>query len=119
SHAAGAGAQEVKVTAVPDKLRETLRLSSFYKKHVDARGFPVLSSENVSDAGLIEAAYLVDQMLANREDVRKALIENRVRLAVMSPAEQTTDVPEHSDLKPKDYWDRRAPGPGPARPRPA
>src|SRR5262249_19006107 len=31
----------------------------------------------------------------------------------------TTDIPEHSDLTPKDYWDRRARGLGATRARPA
>jgi len=38
---------------------------------------------------------------------------------VMAPTEMTTDVPEHSDLTPKDYWDRRARGLGATRHRPA
>src|SRR5688572_14614900 len=92
-----------KVGPVPDKVRETFRLAPFYKKHVDAHGFPIVSSDKVSDAALLEAAYLVNQMLADRDDVRRALVANRVRLAVMAPTEQTTDVPEHSDLKPKEY----------------
>src|SRR5260370_1668346 len=36
----------------------------------------------------------------------------------MAPTEMTTDLPEHSDLTPKEYWDKRARGLGatPARP---
>lgn len=117
--AAAPPAAERRVGPVPEGLRKALGLAPFYKKHVDAGGFPVLSSEKVSDKALLEAAYLVDRMLAGREDVRRALIKNKVRLAVMSPKEQTTDVPEHSDLKPKEYWDRRARGLGPTRWRPA
>ena len=59
------------------------------------------------------------ELLADRPDVVQALIKNKVRFAVMSPKEQTTDVPEHSDLKPKDYWDKRARGLGATRYRPA
>jgi alpha-glucosidase len=47
------------------------------------------------------------------------LIKNNIRLAVMAPTEQTTDIPEHSDLTPKDYWDKRARGLGATRARPA
>src|SRR5262245_19359950 len=116
---AAAADTPAKVGPVPDKVRETFRLAPFYKKHIDAHGFPIVSSDKVSDAALNEAAYLVNQMLADRDDVRRALITNRVRLAVMAPTEQTTDIPEHSDLTPKDYWDRRARGLGPTRKRPA
>src|SRR3954469_17727771 len=96
------------VGPVPEALRKEWKLSPFYGKHIDLDGFPVLASAKVSDAGVIEAAYLIEKMLAGRDDVRKALIRNRIRFAVMAPTEMTTDVPEHSDLKPKEYWDRRA-----------
>ena len=80
--------------------------------------FAILSSSNVSDASLFEAAYLIEQMLKGRDDIRLALIESKTRLAVMAPDEFTTDIPEHSDLTPKIFWDRRARGLGatPARP---
>jgi hypothetical protein len=117
--AEAAAARAVTVGEVPKELRDRLKLSPFYKKHADAGGLPVLSSEKVSDAALVEAVYLLDQMLAGREDIRQAIIKNRVRVAVMSPKEQTTDIPEHSHLTPRDYWDRRARGLGATRQRPA
>ncbi len=116
---ADARADSPKVGPVPESLRTEWKLSPFYKKHVDLQGFPLLSSEKVSDAALQEAAYLIEAMLAGRDDVRKALIKARVRFAVMAPTEMTTDIPEHSDLTPKDYWDRRARGLGATRARPA
>lgn len=108
-----------RVEAVPDALRKRLKLAPFYKKHVDCDGFPILSSEKVGDEALLEAAYLIDHMLADLPKARRALIDNTVRFAVMAPTEQTTDVPEHSDLKPKEYWDRRARGVGATPQRPA
>jgi hypothetical protein len=108
-----------KVTDVPLAVRDTFRLSPFYKKHVDYHGFPIVSSEKVSDAGLLEARYLIGKMLADRKDVLKALIRNKVRFALMAPSEMTTDIPEHSDLTPKEYWDKRARGLGATRARPA
>ncbi len=106
------------VTAPPDEVVERWQLKPFYEKHVSANGFPVIGSGQVSDAALLEAAHLIDHMLAGREDVRIALIQSRTRFVVMAPHEFTTEIPEHSDLEPKDYWDRRARGLGatPARP---
>ena len=106
--------QPAKVGEVPADLREKLKLDPFYKKHVSAGGLPVLSSEKVSDAGVLEAVYLINQMLADREDIRQALIKNRVRFVVMAPTEMTTDVPEQRRLKndPKTDWDKRARGLG-------
>jgi DNA-binding PadR family transcriptional regulator len=95
-----------KVAEVPPAVRDTFKLAPYYKKHVDYHGFPVVSSEKVSDAGLLEARHLIHQMLADRQDVLKALIRARVRFAVMAPSEMTTDIPEHSDLTPKEYWDK-------------
>ncbi len=106
------------VTAPPAELR-TWNLSAHYTKHVDVHGFPILGSEAVSDAALHEAAYLVEQMIGHREDILERLAKNKVRFVVMAPTELTTDVPEHSDLEPKDYWDKRARGLGATNIRPA
>ncbi len=101
-----------KVAEVPKEVQQALNLDPFYKKHTSAGGLPVLSSEKVSDKALLEAAYLIKQMLANREDVLKTLIKNKVRFVVMAPTETTTDVPEQRRMTPKDYWDKRARGLG-------
>jgi hypothetical protein len=104
---------------VPATVRQALNLSPFYKKYVDANGLAVLGSEKVSDAAMVEAAAIVNAMLDKRDDIRRALINNRTRIAVMAPTEVTTDIPEHSDLTPKAHWDRRARGLGATRVRPA
>src|SRR5947209_9068197 len=71
-----------KVTPVPQELRDALKLSPFYKKYTDCGGLPVLSSEKVSDAALLEVADIVNQMLDRRDHVSHAIIKNMVRLAV-------------------------------------
>lgn len=90
----------------------TLKLPDFYRKHVSASDYPIVSSNRVNDYALKEAAYLVDMMLAQRPDIRRAMIAGGSRLVVMAHDEFTTDVPEHSHLKPRDYWDARARGLG-------
>ena len=87
-----------------------LNLVSFYKKYLDASGYPIVSSDKVNDYALKEAAYLVDMMLSERPDLRKAMIASGSRLIVIAHSEFTTDIPEYSQLKPKDYWDARARG---------
>ncbi len=96
------------VTAPP----AAMKLSPFYRKYVSASGYPIVSSSKVNDYALKEAAYLADMMLARRPDVRKAMIDGGSRLVVMAHDEFTTDVPEHSHMKPKDFWDARARGLG-------
>ncbi len=106
------------VTPVPDQLKQKLDLDPVYKKYVSAKGFPVLASEDVSDFALREAAYLISNMLHGRDDISDAMIANNTRFVVMAAHEFTTDVPEHSDLQPSRYWDRRARGLGATHQRP-
>jgi hypothetical protein len=100
--------QVFEVTAPPAELK----LPAFYKKYISAKGYPIISSEKVNDYALKEAAYLVNLLLDKRPDVREAMIKSGSRLIIMSHTEYTTDVPQHSHLKPKDYWDARARGLG-------
>jgi hypothetical protein len=103
----------------PAELKMSLGLADFYQKCLLADGLPILSSAKVSDFALHEAGYLVDRMLEGRNDVRQAIVAAKIRLVVMAPDEFTTDVPEHSDLKPARYWNRRARGLGATKIRPA
>lgn len=94
------------------------QLDDFYSKCILVHGFPVVCSERVHDAAVREAAWLIQQMLVNRPDVLESLAASRTRFAVMAYDEMTTMIPEHSDLTPSKYWDRRARGLGATRQRP-
>ena len=101
----------LKITAVPAYYNFPL----FYKKYIDAGGIPVISSEKVPDVALIKAHDIIVQMLSDVKipDVVKKLNEYKVRIAVMSKSEITTDIPEHSDLNkafPETNWNTRARG---------
>src|SRR5262245_7636825 len=76
-----------RVTEVPKELRDRVKLDPFYTKHVDLEGLPILSSAKVSDAGLLEAAYLIKHMLAERPDILKEMAKRGVRFVVMAPSE--------------------------------
>lgn len=108
-----------KVEPVPDALRKEFALTAHYQKCVIADGFPILAGAKVDDRALLEAAYLIDVMLGKRADIRQALVKNKVRFGIMARDEFTTVLPEHSDLRPAKYWDRRARGLGATRHRPA
>ncbi|HYV36002.1 MAG TPA: hypothetical protein VE988_09890 [Gemmataceae bacterium] len=104
-----------KVTPISEELVKKYKLdTTFYKKHLDYRGFSIFSSAKVSDAGLYEARYLMHCLLHEREDIVKALIKSGTRFMVMAPTEMTTDVPEQRHMKndPKTNWDQRARGLG-------
>jgi hypothetical protein len=106
------------VAAPPAELIQSWKLSPFYTKHLSVEGMPILASAKVSDYALQEGAFLIRHMIGNRPEILHALATNRVRFVIMAHSEMTTDVPEHSDLQPKAYWNRRARGLGatPARP---
>jgi hypothetical protein len=89
-----------------------LGLDPFYAKYVSASGYPIVAAESVNDYALLEAAYLVDLLLARRPDVRDAMIASGSRLIVMGYDQFTTDIPEYADFEPKEFWDRRARGLG-------
>src|SRR5258706_12695676 len=69
---------ELKIGEVPDALKTSLKLSPFYKKYVDANGFPVLGSGRVQDAAMLEAARIVNKMLDGRDDIRSAIIKIKI-----------------------------------------
>ena len=105
------GTAEYRVTKPP----KSLKLDPVYEKYVSASGYPVIGTARVNDYALLEAAYLIDMMLARRADIRQAMIRSGSRMIVMAHNEFTTDVPEHAHLQPKAFWDARARGWGGSR----
>jgi hypothetical protein len=112
-------ADEFNVAPIPDSVRRELKLAEFYQKSVPNADLPVVGSKVVTDHALAEAAWIVRKMLAGREDIIKAMRGNRVRVVVMAATEYTTDVPEHSRMRSKQFWDRRARGLGATPSNPA
>lgn len=110
--AAACKAGELDVTPIPASTRERLGLAPFYEKICELDGFAIVSSGKVSTFALLEAAEIVRQMVAHRPALLRAIADARVRLAIMAPGEFTTDIPEHRDLRPREYWDQRARGLG-------
>ncbi len=116
---AGLSLDDPSVEPPSKEIRERFQLASFYEKHIDAWGVPIVSSAKVSDYALLEARHLIKQMMGDRHDILAAMGKNGVRYTIMGVNEFTTDVPEHSDLSPARYWDRRARGLGATFSRPS
>ena len=87
----------VKAAVLP--VPESLGVSPFYRKYVDAMGIAVVSSEKVPDDALLVARDIVNTMLAARPDLRKAMIARKWRTGVIAEVEMTSDIPEYSRLK--------------------
>ncbi len=113
----------VPVQAVRFAPPDPAGIPPFYTQRREATGFPIVASARVSPFALDEAAFLVDQMLGQRPDVRKAMIASGSRLCILAYDEFTTDQPEFARLQlapapglpslpPADYWDARARGMG-------
>jgi hypothetical protein len=96
---------------------------AFYTQVASASGFPIVASAKVNPYAVAEAAYLVDLLLAQRPDVRAAMIASGARLCIMAHNEFTTDLPEFAwlgrervpgfaSVSGKAYWDARARGLG-------
>lgn len=68
----------------------------FYRKYADAGGIPIVGSARAPDAALLIARDIVKALLAHRRDLRRELVREGVRVAVMAAEEGTMDLPEHS-----------------------
>jgi hypothetical protein len=121
---------KTRLTAESTVLHQAVRFApkeknnapDFYTQRIEAGGFPIVASATVNPYALKEAAYLVDQMLIKRDDVRQAMIKSGARLCIIAYDEYTTDLPEfarfskgkdrYPGVSAKDYWDARARGTG-------
>jgi len=105
------GCRNAKREAEPCDAEALLKtLDPFYKQHVVADGLLIAGSQKVSQYALREAAYLVRKMLANRPDVLKKLVEQKMYVTVMAYNEMQTDLPECRGLS--RWYDKRARGLG-------
>ena len=85
-------------------------LDAFYEKYLDADGIPVVASSRVPDAALVRARDIIDEMLANRPDLRATMAGEGRRVTVVADSEVIADIPEFRDLYEKYQgtdWNRR------------
>ena len=140
-----AGAQDAPPLATPATYAATmigspppaLKLDPFYRRYIDADGIPIASSAAVPDTALLLARDIAVTMLAERPDLRRAMIASGFRVAIMGMREGTVDLPEQRNwkkptiddprlticerklyleridrLSDAEYWNRRARGMG-------
>ena len=99
-------------TPPPRAISKAFGLDPFYQQWIDVGGMPVLASAKVNSYAVKEAAYLINQMIGHRQDILQAMAEDGVRFSVMAHNELTTQIPEHSHLRPKFFNDHRSRGLG-------
>jgi dipeptidyl-peptidase-4 len=114
---------EVPVQAMRFDPPDADGIPAFYPQRMKVGGFPIVASAQVNPYALREAAYLVDLMLAQRPDVRAAMVRSGARLCILAWNEFTTDQPEwrwlakdpvpgFPGVSPRAYYDARARGMG-------
>ena len=81
------------VEAPPAKFN----IDPYYTKFTWAREFTVLGRQT-SDEALLKANDTIRKMFAYRHDILKALIADGVRLVVLEPDEQLSDLPEWEQM---------------------
>ena len=120
SEAAATDDRPAEISAPPAELK----VPAFYTKYISAHGYPIVASSVVDDYALREAAWLVDLMLAERPDVREAMVRSGSRMSIIAWNEFTTDLPEWAwmgdskavsevaEINARDFWDARARGMG-------
>jgi len=106
SEALNSNDNEIRVSPPPADME----LDAFYKKYLDCDGIAVIGSERVDDRAFFRVKELLDKMLENRPDVRKALVDDGVRYIIIAAEEQVTDIPEYANMKPKAFWNERSRG---------
>ena len=92
-----------------------LGLDPFYKKHLDAGGLPIVASLTTNDLALNTVRDIVNEILANRSDLRDAIASQNVRVGVMASGTVLTNLPEFRDIgefEPGISWDERTRGGG-------
>jgi alpha-glucosidase len=114
----GGAPNKLRVASISDALRDEYELDPFYQKVVVLDGIPIIGSANVSDFALLECAWVVDHMLAGNDNIKAALVGNKVRIGIIAVTEYTMDIPENQ--RPRmiargAFHDRRSRGLGGVR----
>jgi hypothetical protein len=94
-------------------------LDAFYTKFCSFKGIPIISSAEIPDAALQQAAEVMNNMLAEVSDtIVSEIVSNKTRVGIIGVNQVITDLPEYSDLDTQfplpggESWDTRARGLG-------
>jgi hypothetical protein len=87
-------AESIVTSEVPVQAFRFGGVPAIYKQSVSAGGLPIVASAKVNPYALKEVGFIAEQMLAQRPDVRTAMIKSGARMSIMAHDEYTTDLPE-------------------------
>lgn len=75
-----------------------LGLDPHYQKYLNADGLVIVSSLDAADEALFRTAAVIDDMLADRPDIRETLIDQGVYVVVAGRTETFADLPDFRHL---------------------
>ncbi len=104
----------------PASLKQSLNyqisnLDVYYRKYIDADGFPIVASRFVADSALVQTKKIVTLMLTRIPDAKAAMLAANFRVGVIGAYENVTDMPENRKMNewwPGTDWDARGRGYG-------
>jgi hypothetical protein len=98
-----------KVVTIP----EGFGFHEFYKKYINTSGIPILSPGETPDRALEKAAEVVAAMTKDIPAAKKALIQYKIKVVIMSESQELLDIPEYVGMQedfPDTNWNVRARG---------
>lgn len=104
----------------PASLKQSLNyqisnLDVYYRKYIDAEGFPIVASRFVADSALVQTKKIVTLMLSRIPEAKAAMLAANFRVGVIGAYENVTDMPENRKMNewwPGTDWDARGRGYG-------
>ncbi|WP_276482690.1 hypothetical protein [Paraflavitalea pollutisoli] len=90
-------------------------LDTYYRKYIDADGFPIVASRFVADSALVQTKMIVQKMLTRIPEAKAAMLKANFRVGVIGAREKVTDMPENRMMNiwwPGTDWDARGRGYG-------
>ena len=96
----------------PKEVRDFFDLDPYYQQWINVRGFPVLTSAEVSPYAVKEAAWQIWHMVGHRPDILKVMAQNKARLSIVPNNKHISDIPEYDFGRLDFFADIRARGVG-------
>ena len=90
--------ESCQVSSLPDDVRSTYKINTFYQKYASANGIVIATSANVSDEAIIRDCVLLLDMYAKLDNARKSLISQKVFFTLIAQSEQLSSLPEISSV---------------------
>ncbi|MBN2576544.1 MAG: hypothetical protein JXP73_18415 [Deltaproteobacteria bacterium] len=83
-----------RVSSVPDDVRSSYKIHTFYQKYASANGIVIATSSEVGDDAIVRDCTLLLDMYSKRDELRRAIISQKVFFTLIAESEQLSSLPE-------------------------